>query len=126
MKFCEAMDAMKNGAKVTRQQWAGSVYFMMVKSDVKSYQPALDIYQYDENIMVSDGWMVEGIDQPVSFCDAVEPLMKGKKARLKDWPEDSFIKYDYNAKSLTYSCMKESLYAPSFQEFSATDWMTIQ
>ena len=67
MNFCEAMEALKNGAKVTRSVWKGSLYFMMQGDVVLSYQPRFLDYTYDESIMVSDGWFIEGDTQPLTL-----------------------------------------------------------
>ncbi len=124
MKFCEAMDAMQGGAKVTRKPWAGSIYFQMKDAVVHAYQPKIIVYQYHEDIMLSDGWIVDGEEGEKKFCDIITPLTQGKTAKQKDW--NGFIYFDPNGKQLIFSCMEAFPYSPDFESFVATDWMTVQ
>ena len=125
MKFNEAMEALKEGKKVTRQQWLGSMYFLLDDNDVKSYQPKLSVYNYNEDIMVSDGWEVEGEEGTFFFYDIIDFLNKGKKAKLSDW-DNMYIHYDANAKYLTLYAMDVFPYQPDFAAFLATDWIIIE
>lgn len=125
MKFNEAMEALKKGQKVTRQQMLGSMYFLMDGDDVKSYQPFLKVYTYDEDIMISDGWIVDGEKGTYSFADLIEFLLKGKTARLQDWKE-MYIKYEPSAQYLVLHAMDVFPYQPDFSFFTATDWMIIE
>lgn len=122
MKFCEAMDLLKNGAKVTRSVWKGSLYFLMQGNDVVSYQPRFLDYTYDEDIMVSDGWLIEGSEQEYTFCEIIPFLNDGKKARMKDW-KDSFIFYDASSAKLVLHMMDSFPFVPGFDSFVATDWI---
>lgn len=122
MKFCEAMDLLKNGAKVTRSVWKGSLYFLMQGNDVVSYQPRFLDYTYDEDIMVSDGWIIEGSEQEYTFCEIIPFLNDGKKARMKDW-KDSFIFYDASSAKLVLHMMDSFPFVPGFDSFMATDWI---
>lgn len=125
MKFSEAMEALQKGSKVTRQQWLGSMYFLLDDKDVKSYQPKLVVYNYGEDIMVSDGWMIEGQEGEFKFYDIIDFLNKGKKAKLADW-KDGYIKYDATSKYLVYHSMDIFPYQPDFEAFMANDWIIIQ
>lgn len=125
MKFSEAMEALQKGSKVTRQEWLGSMYFMMIDTDVWSYQPKLSVYSYNEDIMVSDGWLVEGEEGSFKFYDIIDFLSKGKKAMLADWTE-AYIKYDANQKYLVYHSMDTFPYQPDFAAFMAQDWIVIE
>lgn len=124
MKFCEAMELLKAGKKVTRQTWKDSLHFLMDGSDVKSYQPKLTNYIYNEDIMISDGWVVEGQDGEHRFCDIVGWLQQGFKARLKDWKEP-FIYLDKQTNSLVLYCMEVMPFIPDFDSFVAQDWIEI-
>lgn len=124
MKFCEAMDKLKEGAKVTRQPWAEGVYFLMDGSDVKSYQPKLAHFLYNEDIMVSDGWVVDGIEGEFKFCDIISYLQQGARARLNEWKE-SFIYLDPTDKVLVVNSMEIFPFTPQFSDFVAQDWVEI-
>lgn len=125
MKFSEAMEALQKGSKVTRQQWLGSIYFLVDGKDVKTYQPKLSIFNYDEDIMVSDGWKVEGVEGEFKFYEIIDYLNKGKKAKLSDWKE-AYIKYDANEKYLFHHVMDVFPYRPDFAAFMANDWIIIE
>ncbi len=125
MKFCEAMDKLKSGAKVTREPWREGVYFLMEKEDVKSYQPKLTSYIYNEDIMVSDGWVIDGIEKEFRFCDIIGYLQQGAKAKLKDWKE-MFIYLDQSTKGLVCHSMDAFPFTPQFADFVAQDWMVLE
>lgn len=125
MKFCEAMDLLKSGSKVTREPWVGVVYFLMVESDVKAYQPKLTHYAYNEDIMVSDGWIVEGQEESYKFSDIIPFLQKGLKAKLKDWDE-MFIFLDRTTKLLAIQSVENFPFTPDFESFIAEDWIELK
>lgn len=125
MKFCEAMDKLKQGAKVTRNEWKGSVYFKIVEEGVRSFQPKLMPYIYDDDIMVSDGWLVEGKEEEYKFCDIIPFLQSGLKAMLKDWKE-MFIFVDRSTRSLVVHSMDQMPFIPDFESFTAIDWIEIE
>jgi hypothetical protein len=125
MKFCEAMDKLKSGAKVTREPWKQGVYFLMDGSDVKSFQPKLAPYVYNEDIMVSDGWLVDGHEGEFKFCDIISYLQQGSKAKLKEWKE-MFIYLDKSIKCLVVNSMDVFPFTPQFDDFVAQDWVEIQ
>tara|TARA_R110000868_G_scaffold336890_1_gene597820 strand:+ start:65 stop:439 length:375 start_codon:yes stop_codon:yes gene_type:complete len=124
MKFCEAMDKLKEGAKVTRQPWAEGVYFLMDGSDVKSYQPKLAHFVYNEDIMVSDGWLVDEVEGSFKFCDIIGYLQQGARARLNEWKE-AFIYLDSTDKVLVINSMEIFPFTPQFSDFVAQDWIEL-
>ena len=124
MKFCEAMELLGNGAKVTREGWKDGLYFFKDDGHVKSYQPKLDHFRYDEDIMISDGWMVEGEECEKKFCDIIPFLTRGMKAKLKDW-KDTYIFYDRQS-GLVLHAMSVFPFMPSFDDFSAEDWIELK
>ncbi len=125
MKFCEAMDKLKSGSKVTRDPWKDGVYFLMVDKDVKSFQPLLSAYIYNEDIMVSDGWLVEGNKKEYRFCDIIPLIQQGARAKLKEWKE-MFIYLDYDTKALVCHSMDAFPFTPQFSDFVAQDWVVIE
>lgn len=127
MKFNEAMDAMTKGAKVTREPWRKSVYFVMEEDNhVRSYQVCLDHYQYDEDIMVSTGWIVEDLEGTFKFSDIIPYLYQGRKAWLSDWTKEMWIYYGAIEKYLIIRQMKSFPYAPDFDSFMAEDWLVVE
>jgi hypothetical protein len=75
-------------------------------SDVKSYQPKLQPYAYNEDIMVSDGWVVEGLEGEHKFYDIISQLQDGKKCHPKEWKEDCFIYFDQTLQGLALRTME--------------------
>jgi hypothetical protein len=125
MKFCEAMDKLKAGAKVTRHPWSQGVYFLMDGNDVKSYQPKLSPYNYNEDIMVSDGWFVDDHEEEMKFCDIIPFLQNGSKAKQRDWKE-MFVYLDQSARSLVVHSMDIFPFIPDFDSFTAQDWIEVE
>ena len=125
MKFCEAMDKLKTGSKVTREPWRDGVYFLLDGKDVKSYQPKLSAYIYNEDIMVSDGWLVDDNPEEYRFCDIISYLQQGSKAKLKEWKE-TFIYLDHSTKALVCHSMDAFPFTPQFNDFLAQDWMVLE
>ncbi len=124
MKFCEAMELLKAGCTVTRERWKGSIYFVLQGNDVKSFRPALTNYVYNEDIMISDGWLVEEDDKQHSFCDIISLLYQGKKAKLADW-KDAYIYLDRETKQLVLYSMEMFPFVPEFEAFNADDWIEV-
>lgn len=125
MKFCEAMDELKAGKKVTRQPWKEGLYFLIEKGDVKSYQPKLAQFIYNEEIMVSEGWSIDAVEGEFKFCDIINYLQQGARARFKDWKE-TYIYLDHSTKSLVVNSMEVFPFIPQFDDFVAQDWMVIE
>jgi len=124
MKFNEAMDALQKGNKVTRQSWVGAIYFRMDGTDVKTYQPRAAVYAYNEDIMISDGWIVDGEKDEFKFYDIIPFLQKGKKAWLKDWVE-MYIHYDQQSAAIVLNSMEPYAFIPAYDAFIAQDWVVL-
>lgn len=124
MKFNEAMQKLEQGSKVTRQPWFGSVYFMLEEKEVKSYQPKLAAYTYNEEIMISDGWKVVGEEGEFKFYDIIPYLQKGLKAYMKDWKE-SYIYLDPTIKGLAIHSMEVFPFTLDFNSFVSEDWVVV-
>ncbi|HHT9109568.1 MAG TPA: hypothetical protein ACFYDZ_00245 [Candidatus Brocadiaceae bacterium] len=125
MNFNEAVLRLKAGEKITREPWANELYFQMKEGRVVCYQPMLDHYPYTDDIMVSEGWIVEDkMDFPMPFSEIIPMLLEGKKARMFDW-EFSYIYLDKETRGLLLHRMTELPFAPSFNDFTAEDWQEI-
>src|SRR5580700_7776796 len=107
MKFCEAIEKLKEGYKVTRKPWIDGVYFLMDGDTVKSYQPLLTHYVYNEDIMISDGWEVIGKPEIMyTFCEIIPFIQKGERVKLVNWKE-KYIYYDFTIKTLIINAMEQ-------------------
>jgi|SRR6185503_8350876 len=124
MKFNEAMELLQKGDRVTRQSWVGAIYFKIDGNDVKTYQPHAEIYAYNEDIMISDGWIIDGEEVEFKFYDIILFLQKGKKAWLKDWSE-KYIHYDQDSKAIVLNSMEPYSFIPPFDAFIAEDWISL-
>lgn len=125
MRFCEAMDALKAGNKVTRQIYADGLYFFMDGENVKSYQPVLKHYNYSEDIMVSDGWLAnDDTSTEYSFCEIIPLLQSGSRAHLKSW-RDAYIYLDTSDHMLVIHSMDTFPFMPQFNDFAAEDWVIL-
>ncbi|CAB4128187.1 hypothetical protein UFOVP100_15 [uncultured Caudovirales phage] len=124
MNFCEAMVLLKSGSKITRNSWKGDVYFKMVGQDVKSFQPQLNRYYYNEDIMTSTGWMVNNEDGTYTFAEIIPLLLNGYKIKLRDWNE-KYIFLDINERYLVLHSMEICAFTPDFDSFIADDWIEL-
>jgi len=118
------MDLLKGGSKITREPWKDGIYFKLEKGQVNSYQPKLSNYLYDEDIMISEGWLVEGIEKPMSFCNLIPYLQEGLKAKQEKWNE-TYIFYDHATKGILIQTMSDFPFIPDFLSFVAQDWIEL-
>lgn len=124
MNFKEAMEALKSGSKVTRKSWIGSVYFEMKENEIKGFNKVTEYFQYDESIMISDKWKIEGIEGNFYFYEIIDFLSEGKNAYLETW-DQMFISYERSSQNIILHSMKKLNYQPSFESFTSTDWIII-
>lgn len=124
MTFEEAMDLLSSGKKVTRFDWKDGLYFVLEEGHVASYQPVLEPYLYNEDIMVSDGWMVDGATESKKFSEIISDLELSAKAWMSDWKPEYYIYLD-SGHGLVIHKMAKFDYHPSFNDFQANDWIEI-
>lgn len=125
MLFSEAMKEVIKGARVTRRPWLGTMYFERDKdnqNDIVCFQSMLAAFHYDDSIMISNDWLIEGCNEPLYFYDIVNHLQSGKKATLSTWEKDTYIYYDSVNKYLVMHQMHAMPYIPDFDSFIANDW----
>jgi hypothetical protein len=91
---------------------------------VHCFQPSFKYFTYDESIMLSNGWEVEGEEGEFYFYDIISFLQQGKKAKLKEWKE-TYIKYNPKEKCLVSHEMISFNYHPDFESFTSLDWIVI-
>lgn len=130
MLFIEAMDEMKKGKKVTRHEWRDKMWFAIeVGSDMpKCFRPKLQAYQYDESIMLSYGWRVDGEDKTYYFPEIITPLIQGKKIHNDNWlkSEDYYLYLDKPQNQLVIRSVESFHHTPNFMDFIANDWRIIE
>jgi len=125
MNFTEAMEKLKAGKKVSRETWRNSIYFLMKDKEVKCFYPTLMNYVYDENIMISNDWMIVGDKEKYKFCDIILRLQQCAKARLSHW-KDEYIYLDIESKQLILHAMEPRSFVPDFESFIAEDWVELK
>ena len=123
MNFSEAMDKLKEGAKVTRETWKQQLYFKMINGVVKSFFPRVAPYVYDENIMVSNEWYIAG--KEYCFSEITHSLAVGGRAYRKDWDEGNYITYDKEHGGLAFHSIEMFEFSPTFDSFLAIDWIVL-
>ena len=129
MNFKDAMELLKSGSKVTRQAWLnqkdGDIFFKLSDNKVRAYRPSFQAFTYDEEIILSDGWLIDGQEGEHTFSDIIPFVQSGLRARLKSW-NGSFIFLDKAANFLVLSSNGEFLFTPDFNSFIATDWVVLE
>jgi len=96
----------------------------MVNSEVKSYQPKLTNFIYDESILVSNGWLVDGYKNEMSFGEIIPFLQQGFKARLNSW-NDAYIFLQKQTNTLAFYTMEVFPFIPNFESFIENDWIEL-
>jgi hypothetical protein len=126
MKFSEIMDLLKSGSRVTREKWKDGVCFIYNAPDVISLQPRVTHFQYNESIMISEGWTIDtDYSKEYKFSEIIPFLMKGSIAKLKEWKKDNYIYLDKPTKMLVFHSMETFPFIPDFESFIAEDWIEL-
>lgn len=124
MKFNEAMKLLEKGSKIARQSWKNGIYWMLENKAIISHEPRVQFYQYNENTLLADGWIVEDSIEEQKFYDIISDLKSGKKARMKDWKE-SYIYFDHTIKNIALHTIERSHPVIDFSLLIAEDWIEI-
>jgi len=97
MRFSQGMDALNAGKKVTREDWIKTRYFLKEGDNIYCYQKSLKHYIYNENIMLSDGWLIAYENgnfnnmKEYHFCEIIPLLVAGAIAKKKFGRIHTFI-----------------------------------
>jgi len=124
MNFIEAMNCLTSGSKVTRYPWKETVYFLKVGDEVKSFQPVVGPYLFDQDIMISDGWIISGEEGEHKFSNTIPYLQKGCAIKRNDWNKLN-VSLDRETKTLLITSIEISPYIPTFESFCAIDWIEL-
>ena len=125
MKFSEAIEQAKLGKSITRSNWKGDVHFKLENKDLKCYRSMVRPYVYNEQIMLSEGWLVSEVEGNHQFYEIIDLLKNGKKAYLPEWKEHTYITLDNVSGSLLISCIEEFPFIIEFKDMSLNDWVVI-
>lgn len=125
MNFRDAINELKIGKKIARKSWSEDLYFSIENGTVMTHQPRIYPYLYDDSIMISTDWLIDGMKGEYSFCEIIPFLITGSKARLKESTEN-YIYYDQTDKMLIIRMMEVFPHRPEFDDFLANDWVVIE
>ncbi len=124
MTFDEAMGVLKKGIKVTREGWKNSYHLSLEDDHVISYAPCVKYYIYDEDILISNGWLLGNDKKEYNFSQIIPHLRNGVRAKLKDW-NDSYIYYSSQERDVMLYTIEQTKFIPNFKDFLADDWITL-
>lgn len=126
MKFSEALEELKQGKKISREDWPNN-FLLILDNEIKCFAPMVDIYQYNSEIILSNEWMIIGdlTETEYQFSDIIPFLIKGHKAKIKDW-SDFHIYYESSDHLLLICSMFETNYLPIFDDFISNDWRIVE
>lgn len=127
MKFSEAIKALDDGKKISRNIWKNQMYFASEGGAIWAYMPVISYYAYDNSIMYSEEWLTSDTDEfdnkkDRPFYDIIDDMYRGHKAMLKTWMAGTFIYYDHADKKLVLHKMERCGFTPEFSDFMADDW----
>lgn len=129
MEFKEMYSYLVSGRKIRRRGWEDQTIYMIMtpEEDVKCYRQECLPFYYNISIVNSKGWIILGEEEKeISFSDTIELLRKGKKIRLKDWPEDHVLECNPNGKEIFLRKNTEFAFTPTFGCLSSDDWEAIE
>lgn len=126
MKFCEAVEKLAKGSKITRQEWLGELFYSYDGVNVKSWQPQTEYYLYDANIMLSANWVdCDDASTAMTFCKMLQCLRDGKRVRMTDW-DSSYLTLDLATGRMLLHSLHEAPFIPTVDDFSAGDWVEVK
>ncbi len=131
MDFREAHHQLVSGYKIRRKLWDKSIYIKMNEEHhIKCYREEAFTFSYNLDIINSHDWIIIGYGNEnlgvVCFHELIPFLLKGEKAKLPEWPDDTFIESTKNGKELFMRRICEYDFTPTFECFTSTDWEIIE
>lgn len=130
MDFKEAYTQLKTGKKIRRKGWQNSFYITMAEfNTIDCYRVEVVPFTYDLSILNSNDWVVFNKDEDnlinVPFNEVIDFLIKGKKAKLPEWPDSCFIELTPNKKELIMYKTCEYDFVPTIECLTNNDWEII-
>lgn len=127
MKFSEALIELREGQKITRSDWLRNDIFFQTsgKKDghkINCFYVASTLFRYDNDILLSDDWKIEGQKGLHTFDKAVDALEQMKKISLSSWDE-KYVEKDPNSREIIVKYVDICNFTPCFKDFIAEDWM---
>jgi len=122
--FTEAVKALEQGKKITRDEWKDTLYFVKKNAGVYAFQKLIVRFEYTETILLSKDWYIEGHEKTFSFPEIIPFLEKGERVYIsKDGVR--YIYLDMTTGDLI--CYIEELlsYIPRFSDFITNDWIIL-
>lgn len=130
MKFSEAMQALKDGKKVSMPGW-GHIYIKIRRDDhggcIGSYNQVIDHFPWNLDTLMEDDWIVSGSQDPCSFEGVIYALRYGKTATKNnaDWV-GKYIKLDKDSGEVVLVSYEPFPFNPSFKDLLRDDWFVVE
>lgn len=121
MSFKEAMEAMANGESVCRESWPQGPYLTIENGRIGAYFEVVSIFPITTEVLLSDGWIIIGLDIEKPFLDLIPFLKKGYKARRRGHPNQHLF-YDREIQDLVSTHYETQDFTLNFEAISAKDW----
>lgn len=124
MNFKEALEKLNSGSKITRKSWNDKRFLSLKEDKIECSGPTFSSYSYDCTLYLSEGWLIDDDSKEHKFCDIIDALRKGSKAKLKPWA-DAYIFYDRNSKELVMHHLQNTNFVPDFESILSNDWIEL-
>lgn len=129
MDFGTALEELKKENKIKRGSWRENIFLAFSKDKtVNSYIEALNSYSWDNDIILSEQWMIDsgkgyGTDL-YPFTDAIKALAEGHSVKLSHW-NDQHLYLDRQSQDVILKHFVECRYSPTFEDFISEDWIVL-
>lgn len=127
MKFSEAMQALKDGKKVSLPGW-DSLYIRFVDHvdgcRLVSFNLLADRFEWNLSTLMEDDWLVNGISEHCTFEGVINALRYGKSAKKADW-DDKLIRLDQQSGEIIQISYAPFPFNPSFKDLLREDWFVV-
>lgn len=120
MNFEKAFKDLKAGKRIRRKEWEPLQFMVMEDKKIVTYRGEYSNFYGDVNLMLDEGWYVDGEDKDLNFVEVVEALKIKQKVRNRKWNPDCFIFIDKDKIAICKPVAYE--FMPTYQCFCASDW----
>lgn len=127
MNFKEALEELKKGKRITRTGWDQKNFLKMDGSgDIENFIIQIHPYQYDQTIILSEGWIIKGGDpeNKLTFLEAIQLIKTGSSICLPEW-DGQWVSLDKAENQLVLNSYQSSPFMPTFTCFMLNDWSVI-
>ncbi len=126
MDFNEAYTALFESKKIRRKIWDEGTYLQFDGlMEFKAFSQDFKPFRYDLTILnPEDCWVIVGQSdiKIFNFREIIPEILEGKKVKLKDWNDDTYIILSECKKFLYRREIIEYDFVPTFVCFTSLDW----